>query len=146
MSTATQVGLFLVRWDIGAALPGAPTFVLSGTVDTVRNLFNGACRMSQAINPPPDFSSNVQGTISYMTVMPDQTHILVVATGTTIQTLPPPAILSFTTTNLNLRMILSDDWTIGVAHVQYFFNNRWNDLENVPVHLDPASEFPTSGS
>jgi hypothetical protein len=88
----------------------------------------------------------VQGTISYMTVMPDQTHILVVATGTTIQSLPPPAIGSFTATNLNLRMILSDDWTSGVAHVQYFFNNRWNDLENVPVRLDPASEIPASGS
>lgn len=144
MSTATSVGLFLVRWDIGNTMPGAPTFVLSGTVDTVRNVFNGSCRMSQAILPPPDFSSNVQGTISYLTVMPDQTRILLVATGTTSYTLPPPAIGTITSTNLQLRMILADDWKTGVAHVQYQLNNEWQDLENVPVRIDPISETPFS--
>jgi hypothetical protein len=145
MSTVTSVGLFLVRWDIGSSLPGAPTFVLSGTVDTVRNVFNGSCRLSQAIHPPPDFASQVQGTVSYLTVMPDQTHILLVATGTTLETLPPPAIGTLILTNFELRMILADDWKTGVAHVRYLFNNQWHDLENVPVRIDPVSEIPQNG-
>lgn len=142
MADSTGTGLFLATWDIGGGKPGAPTFRLAATVDTVRKIVTGVCHMSQATLPPPEFTSNVSGDFSYLTVMPDITHILVVANGTGEYILPPPAIGTILDApNFRLRMVLNKDWRGGTANVSYLQSEKpWQELQNLPVRLVPNAQ------
>lgn len=126
-----NVGLFLSKFSIGNPIPGAPHMNLFITVNTPKRIVNGVSIITQAINPPLDLHSEVRGSYSYMTVMPNNSHILVVAEGYEI--LENNEELS-QVPNLYIRMVLNEEWTEGTANVKYYSNGSWHEMENVPVN------------
>ena len=80
--TNQPTGLFPVSYEIGTEKPGAPRFTVHFLVYTPGKTMNGAGIITQAINPPLEVATQLHGDFSYMTVMPKNTHILVIATVT----------------------------------------------------------------
>jgi len=101
----------------------------------------GVGGITQAVNPPLNVTTYVHGTFTHMTVMPDQTHILVVATGFP---LPPGHIGPAIEPNFHLRMILNKDWKSGVANYQYRDGEGWKKINNAPVKMIPNVGAPGS--
>jgi hypothetical protein len=133
----TQVGLFLAKYQIGGEAPGAVTLNLSLAVNTPQESVHGRSEITQAVNPPVDVKSQVNGDYSYMCVMPDNCHILVVATGYPEVKWPPhggvgPVLLP----NLHLRMVLSEDWETGTANYSFQdASGKWIDVKQAPVRI-----------
>ncbi|MGD8782762.1 MAG: DUF1842 domain-containing protein [Ignavibacteria bacterium] len=130
----TKTGLFPVCYRIGGNMPGAPTFNVHLMVYTPDKRVNGFGEITQAISPPLEVPTHILGSYTYMTVMPDITHILVTATGYPPIQWPPhggigPAIPS----NVELRMVLSNDWSTGTAQYKYFANGSWHETPDAPV-------------
>jgi len=130
---AQKTGLFHVNYTIATANIGEPVFFLSMTVNTVDKVINGAGRITQSINPPVDVRTSLHGSYTTMTVMPDKSHILVVASGQG----PIGSITPLTGINVELRMIMSSDWKSGVANYRYLnAQGAWIEVSNMPVNLD----------
>lgn len=139
--TATQtpvdqkVGLFLVSYAIGGAALAAPLLEATLTVDTPRESITGVSQVTQTTSPPLDLASRLTGDFTYMTVMPQQTHILVTATGYPQLKWPAhggvgPALMA----NLSLRMVLEADWSGGTANYSYLDQQgEWRSVANAPV-------------
>lgn len=131
------VGLFIVGYQIGGDKPGAPLFKVHLTVHTPTETINGLGQITQAIHPPLDVSTKLEGNYTYMTVMPHNVHILVTATGYPLVQWPQhtgigPVILP----NVHLQMVLSEDWKTGTASYKYIDNNgKWHKIEDAPVKL-----------
>ena len=126
---SAPAGLFLARFEIGGQLPGAPLFSVTFTVYTPEQSLAGMGRITQAVNPPLDLATKLDGDFTYMTVMPDQTHVLVVATGYPVVKsgggiLPP---------NVHLRMVLEADWQSGTANYGYEVDGTWHEVTDAPV-------------
>lgn len=132
----TPVGLFPVNFAIGTGAAGAIAFRLSLLVNTPDKVVTGWGRISQAVNPPLDIRSNVHGTYTYMATMKD-THILVVATGYPVADCPPHTGTTLLP-NLELRMVLTDDWASGTAFYKYRNGGPWIEVKDVPVKLIAA--------
>ena len=132
-----QVGLFPVCYEIGGNMPGAPLFKVSLLVYTPGKAVSGFGIITQATNPPLKIETKLHGDFTYMTVMPKNVHILVVATGYPIIHWPPhggigPVILP----NVHLRMVLKEDWKSGTANFQYIdAKGNWHNIENAPVKM-----------
>lgn len=130
-----QTGLFPVCYHIGGDKPGAPLFKVSLLVYTPGKTVGGYGIVTQATSPPLKVETRLHGDFTYMTVMPRNVHILVVATGYPIIHWPPhggigPVILP----NVHLRMVLKEDWKSGTANFQYVDSKgNWHNIENAPV-------------
>lgn len=145
--TATQsrsdqrVGLFLVTYAIGGEALAAPHMSLTMTVDTPRESVAGISHVTQTVNPPVDVASRVSGDVTYMTVMPQRTHILVTATGHPLVKWPEhggigPVLMP----NMNLRMVLEDTWQSGTASYSYLDpEGRWQSVSDAPVRAVPGN-------
>lgn len=133
----SDVGLFIASYEIGTGLPGAPSFAVHLTVSTPAEHVTGQGRITQAVSPPVDVSTALDGDFTYMTVMPDTSSILVTLTGHPIVNWPPgggigPVILP----NVQLRMVLTDDWSSGTANYKYLADDgTWRTVSNVPVRI-----------
>jgi hypothetical protein len=132
---AKSVGLFPVGFQIGGNKPGAVTFDVHFVVSTPTRALHGAGRLTQSINPPLDLPTILTGEYTFMTVMPDQSKILVTAVGHG----PLSPIQPLEATNVRLRMVLSKDWQSGVANYDYFSDDKWNSVENAPVKFIAAA-------
>jgi hypothetical protein len=137
-SKATQaksVGLFPISYQIGGNVPGAVTFNVHFAVSTPARTVHGAGELTQAINPPLDLPTALSGEYTFLTVMPDQSKILVTATGQgQVNPIQP-----IEATNVRLRLLLSKDWQSGVANYDYFSNGKWNSVDNAPVKFITAT-------
>jgi hypothetical protein len=88
----------------------------------------------KASDPPVNVHTILSGHYTYMTVMPNNTHILVTAIGHPIgdegpggPVLPP---------NVQLRMVLSRDWKSGTADYEFLgSNHQWHQVHQAPVKL-----------
>jgi hypothetical protein len=127
--------LLTVHLQIGSGKPGAVLFTLDLLVDPVHEQVNGFGHMTQAINPPLDIPTRVEGNFTYMTVMPNNGHLLVTATGYPPVSWPVgggvgPVLLP----NVQLWMIMSPDWTSGTANYKYRIDETtWKSITDVPV-------------
>lgn len=136
-STAQNVGLFLVRYDVGTGAPGAPTLTLALTVNTVDQTINGAGRLSQAINPPLDLRMNVHGTYVRLP-MPPAPGIAAHLTGYPALHWPHhggigPVLLP----ELDLHMHLDGDFHAGTASYRYRApSGQWIEVNGVPVRKE----------
>lgn len=139
MSQAAEANqsLFFVKYDIRKALIGAPDFQISLTVNTPSRTVNGSGRITQTTNPPLDLNTDLHGTYSYMTVMPDRSSILVVATGyPSIHWPPHGGVGPIIPPNVHLRMVLDDNWSSGTASYRYLdAQGQWVDVDDVPVRM-----------
>jgi hypothetical protein len=124
-ANAAPAGLFLARFEIGGDLPGAPLLAVTMTVSTPQQTLTGMSRVTQAVNPPVDVTSKLDGDYTYMTVMPNNTHILVVANGYPALPVLQP--------NLQLRMVLDKDWQSGTANYRYEVDGVWHEVTDAPV-------------
>jgi hypothetical protein len=132
---AEQTGLFLACYQIGGNQPGAPLFAVQLSVYTPGEKLSGFGRITQATNPPLDLATKLEGDYMYMTVMPNESHILVVATGYPPLDWPPHGGLGpVIPPNVQLRMVLTADWKGGTANYQYRAGDgSWRSVANAPV-------------
>ena len=132
---AEQVGLFPVGYAIGGSKIGSPLFTVHLVVFTPAETVTGVGHISQTTNPPLNIETKLDGKYTYMTVMPDNSRILVSATGYPIINWPPhggigPVILP----NVELQMVLTGDWKSGTANYKYSDSNgKWHSITNAPV-------------
>src|SRR3954467_286770 len=124
--SADSIGLFSVAYEIGTGQPGAPRIVAQLAVNTPAKTVSGEVTITQAVNPPVDFHVQVKGDFTYMTVMPDNTHILVVLSQVPTPVLNTPA--------AELRIVLDSDWQSGTANVRYSpdLPGHWTSLTDPP--------------
>jgi len=128
-----NVGLFNANYRISKGLAGGVDMNLNLTVNSVNKRVTGMAHLGQAINPPLNLISEIQGDFNYMCTM-QSCNILVVAEGfSPFQPLihDVPQIYR----NLYLRIVLDDNWQTGVANFRYFINNVWHEVTNAKVEL-----------
>lgn len=136
-AAAATSGAFLASYRIGNSMPGAPLFTVHLVVSAPNKIVNGAGEITQAINPPLGVPTNLSGEYTYMTVMPDNSKILVTLRGTG----PINPIEPLEATNTRVWLVLSTDWKSGTANYQYRYgkdSNDWQSVEGVPVTLIPS--------
>jgi hypothetical protein len=123
-----SVGFFIASYQISEPKKvGAPVLHLQLGVSTPSETVTGHASITQATNPPVSCQSQVTGTFTYMTVMPNTTHILVVCTG--CQPTPGGGNVNF-----ECRMVLSQDWKTGTCNYKYQDGHgNWHSIENCPV-------------
>jgi len=127
------VGLFPVSYEISSGLLGAPTFEVHLVVNTPARRINGQGVVTNgSIHPALNVPTTIEGDFTYMTVMPNETHILVVANGVgpigTITPLEGP--------NTKLRMVLEANWTKGTASFAYVdANGEWQEVSDASVSI-----------
>ena len=132
--TEQLAGLFPVTYQVGTELPGAPVLTLHLLVSTPDERITGFARLTQATNPPLDVSSKLDGEFTYMTVMPDATHILVVLTGWPVLIPPGGGPGPVVQPDLQVRMVLASDWSSGTTTYRYADSDgQWTSVSDVPV-------------
>lgn len=139
-----QAGLFLVTYDIGTGMAGAPSFKVTMTVYTPEDTVSGGGNITQATNPPVNVNTQFSGQYTYMTVMPNQSKILVNATGYPVAHCPPQmGIGPVMMPNLQLQMVLSEDWQSGTANYKYCndASGNWTEVKNAPVKAISANSL-----
>jgi hypothetical protein len=136
MSAGEKPGLFQACYQIGG-IPGGLLFRVNLVVYTPGETVTGIGEITQAINPPLDIKTKLEGTFTYMTIKPQQTHILVVITGYPIINWPPSGgIGPVLYPNVHLRMVLQNDWKSGVANYKYSNDGKtWQNITDAPVKL-----------
>lgn len=135
--SSNPTGLFIVSYAIGGEMPGAPLFTVNLSVYTPGETISGIGHITQAVNPPLDIATNINGQYTYMCVMPKNCHILVTATGTPIVKWPQGGgVGPVIPTNMELRMVLTEDWKSGTANYKYQdASGNWNEITNAPVKM-----------
>ena len=127
--------LFIGSWQIGSMMIGAPLLTVHLTFATQSGSVAGIGQITQPVNPPLEILSKIDGDFTYLTVMPDTSHILVTATGYPVIHWPPhggigPVLLP----NLYLRMVLAADWQSGTATFRYAgAGGTWHVVESATV-------------
>lgn len=141
-TTSQRTGLFIGSWQVGTMLPGAPLLTVHLTFAAPSGSVSGIGQITQAVNPPLDQTSRLDGDYTYLTVMPDTSHILITATGYPAVSWPAhggtgPIIPA----NLQLRMVLDADWQRGTATFQYLSPaGAWERVESATAQMAPTAD------
>ncbi len=103
--------------------------------DAPRDAVSGYGRLSQAVNPPLEVNSRLEGEYTPLTVVPQSTHILITLTGYPVVTWPPHGgVGPVLEPNLHVRIALESDWKSGTATFSYRDSNgEWRQVKSVPV-------------
>ena len=135
-----KTGLFIVSYEIGGNMPGAPLFKINFSVYTPGETVSGIGHITQTTNPPIDIGTNLHGQYTYMCVMPKTCHILITATGYPIIKWPQGGgIGPVIPPNTELRMVVSEDWKSGTANYKYIDSKgNWNEITDAPVKMVPG--------
>jgi hypothetical protein len=138
-----KTGLFLACYEIGGDMPGAPLFKLNLGVYTPAETVSGIGHITQAISPPLDIGTKLEGKYTYMCVMPKSCHILITATGHPMIKWPQGAgIGPVIPPNVDLRMVVTEDWKSGTANYNYCDDQgKWHEITNAPVKLVPCKSL-----
>lgn len=106
------VGTFLVSYESVNVLAGGYSLRLDLVIDVVNNKAAGMSGVTQAINPPLNVKLPVHGTVTDMTVMPRNTHHLVVLESAD----------KLLGRHIEVRLVTTDDWQSGTANVTLFLD------------------------
>lgn len=135
-----KTGLFPICYEIGGDKPGAPLFKVSFLVYTPDEKISGFGEITQAVSPPLDIKTKLEGSYTYMTVIPRNVHILITATG-----YPPihwpshGGIGPVIPPNVDLRIVVGEDWQSGTANYKYQTGiDKWNEVKDAPVKIVPC--------
>lgn len=134
--SSIETGLFLVNLQAGTGAPGAPTLNLSLAVNAAHRTLHGIGDITQAVHPPVDVHTRVDGTYLPIQIM-GSPSLLVEASG-----MPPvhwpdrrrqgPGTVILP--NFFLRMILQDWENGGTAYYRYqSAEGQWVEVNDVPV-------------
>ncbi len=143
-----QLGLFHVNYEVRIGRPDQPIvgdvrLNLSLAVYTPGKTVSGIAHITQATNPPLDQHSKVSGNYTYLTVMPNNSHILVTATG--FPDIHWPAGAGHgpqLQPNFELHMVLEDDWQTGRANFKYRDpNGNWQEANDFYVQAVNSFEI-----
>ncbi|NER82595.1 MAG: DUF1842 domain-containing protein [Leptolyngbya sp. SIO1D8] len=136
MSALDKAALFIVCYTIETDRIDAPAFSLNLTVNPPKETVHGLGKITQSTSPPLDITTRLDGSFTHMTVMPDNTHILVVATGYPVIHWPPySGVGQVIPPNAELRMLLSRDWKSGTANYKYLDNQGdWHSMSDASVN------------
>lgn len=132
-----RTGLFIGSWEIGSKLVGAPQLTVHLTFDAPSGAVTGMGQLTQPTSPPLNQSSRLSGDYTYLTVMPNTSHILITLTGVPVLEWPPnggvgPVMMP----NLRLRMVLEPDWQSGTASFEYLdANGTWQRVESAQAQM-----------
>lgn len=131
-----KTGLFIQSYEITTGLLGAPTFQVHLAVNTPLKSVSGQGQVSNlSIHPPLEIYSKLTGDFTYMTVMPNNTHILVNITGYPNINWPPNAgIGPVLLPNTKLTMVLESNWQTGIANFSYTDElGNWTEIKDAKV-------------
>ncbi|MDY6855849.1 MAG: DUF1842 domain-containing protein [Thermodesulfobacteriota bacterium] len=134
----TKVGLFIVSYEIGGNIPGAPLFEVNFSVYTPAKTLAGIGQITQTTHPPLDIGTNLHGQYKYMRVFPKIGYIIINATGYPIINWPvyrsvDPFVIS---SNSELRMVITEDWKSGTANYKYIDSKGiWQEITDVPAKV-----------
>ncbi len=133
MADQAKVGLFPVGYRIGNDIPGAPLFTVHLVVNAATDEVNGAGTITSTANPPLDVHTTLRGDFTYMTVISNNSSILLVLDGVGhIGPKTAPLIGQ----NVRLRAILSEDWKTGTATYSHSTDGiNWIPVKDVPMEL-----------
>jgi hypothetical protein len=139
-----KTGLFIQSYEIRTGLLGAPAFEVHLAVNIPQKSVTGQGVVSNnSVQPPMEIHSNLSGDFTYMTVMPDNTHILINATGYPNVNFPPnagigPVILP----NTKFTMVLESNWKKGTANFSYIDEKgNWNEIKDAKVTAVSVNEL-----
>jgi len=107
-----SVGTFLVNYESVNTLAGGYALTLNLVVDVAHSKASGIAGVTQAINPPLNVRLPVYGTVTDMTVMPKNTHHLVVLQSSD----------KLLGRHIEVRLVTADDWQTGTANVTLFLD------------------------
>lgn len=126
-----KTGLFIQSYQITTGLVGSPTFQVHLAVNTPQSTITGQGVISNtSIHPPMEMYSNLSGDYSYMTVMPNVSHILVNIKGFG----SPSPIMPLEVQNVKLTMVLDSDWLTGTANYSYLNEKgEWIEIKDAKV-------------
>ena len=138
-----KMGLFIVSYEIGGNMPGAPLFKVNFSVYTPGETVSGSGHITQTTNPPLDIGTNLYGQYTYMCVMPKSCHILITATGyPMIKWNPSWGIGPVIPSNTELKMVLTEDWKSGTANYKYMDSKgNWHEIKDAPVKMVPGDSI-----
>ncbi|MEH1124926.1 DUF1842 domain-containing protein [Micromonospora sp. CPCC 206061] len=135
--TEARSGLFIGSWEIGSRLIGAPLLTVHLTFDAPSGAVSGIGQLAQPTSPPMHQSSRLDGDYTYLTVMPNTSHILITLTGYPVLWWPSnggvgPVLMP----NLRLRMVLEADWQSGTANFEYLdADGTWQRVESAQAQM-----------
>lgn len=126
-----NVGLFIVSYEITTGAIGAPVLHTDLVVSTPSRGVTGHGNIQNAsVNPPFELNSRLAGEFTYMTVMPNSTHILVTLEGSALT----PPVQPILVQNMRIRMVLEADWSAGTATYEYVdAHGNWHTITNAKV-------------
>ncbi|MDY6855858.1 MAG: DUF1842 domain-containing protein [Thermodesulfobacteriota bacterium] len=135
-----KVGMFIVSYEIGRNMSGAPLFKINFSVYTPAKTVAGIGHITQTTNPPLDIATNLHGQYTYMCVMPQTCQILITATGYPIINWPQHGgVGPIIPPNIELRMVITEDWKSGTANYKYIDSNGiWQEITDAPVKVVPG--------
>ena len=142
-NTEIKTGLFIACYEIGGDKAGAPSFKVNLSVYTPEKTVSGIGVIEQAVNPPLHITSKLHGTYTYMCVMPKNCQIQIRATGNpVIKWSQINGIGPVLQANVELIMVLTEDWKSGSANYSYSDKNgNLHEIENAPVKLSQGNSI-----
>jgi len=142
-----DVGMFLATYNIcHPKRVGEDLFHLQLAVSTPNKQIGGTGIISNgSINPNFEIPTNLNGRFSVMTIMPNTTHIQIVATGYPDFSYPVyGGNKPVQTPNVELVMVLNEDWKTGTANYRYLNSaGQWQEMEDIPVNIIESKTLTT---
>lgn len=138
-----KTGLFHLCLEAGTGAPGAQHMLMNLGVYTPQKTISGIGHLAQATNPPLGITVQLNGTYTYMCVMPKNCHIQILLTGTPIaDTQPHGGPGQLPAPVISMVIVLTEDWKSGSANIKYLNSaGVWVELENVPVKQVPCTSI-----
>ncbi len=125
----------MITFLIGSNKPGSPVFKAYFSVYVPAETLTGIGNIVQSSNQPHNIPTNLEGQFTYRSVTPNSYQILITATGKPIVKWPNEGgIDTLASTNVDLEMVISNDWKTGTANYKYMnCAGKWSEITNAPV-------------
>jgi hypothetical protein len=122
-------------------IAGAPVLSLQLLVDSQSKHVSGFCRITQAMNPPLELTTQLNGEFREISIQ--NLHLIIVtASGHSPVHMPPVGgVGPVIPPDLQLLMALNDDWKSGTAEYEYRINPEdphWQIVRDAEVISTPC--------
>ncbi|MDA0118872.1 DUF1842 domain-containing protein [Vibrio sp. T11.5] len=133
--------ILAAHYHIGNGLSGGVSFDIKLLVASEDKSILGKGHIFQAVNPPLNVLTDLNGSFNYQCEMRD-CHIMVTLQG--YQPYPGIPPVGIDLHNVTLNILLNDDWKSGIASYQYKNSSgEWIEVENQRVTLQVPEHVPS---